>query len=506
MHADRDIRHRARPTIPGGVPSVRYSEKLLIPRDLLRRVNLADLERAGWVPIDISGGVPLIAAIHPGDEAVALAARRALGVDRAEMVAITPEDLARTIANNRDVNPGFPPQASRNDLARVRTYLANRRSFLASRRTVFSRGRTGLAIFRTGLAFLTVVLLLVRIFGVGLASVPELVLLAAALFLLGEGLHWYLPARKVHRRGFAKALPPLAKGMAVLMATVRGNRVVFERSEEVPADTISCDWDALTPVMRRRFMALERTDLAEERSSLAYDRTLMAMSRTGMALGRTGIALAGIGSALVRQFSHNHGVVVGWALIAVGGLMALEGFSWYWPGRRVGRTSSNEIKEAEAIPSFWDMTLTGYMCHAKHRRCSPRDLVEAGSAPGMLGTTGLALERTLLAERRNVMARLRTHMARARTGLAFVRTGMNCTAVGLGLMVSFGFASPAWAVFDIAVLALGAWLVTDGLMLAIPAERLRHRLPFCSSGLEIAFPDYTRPSTTWASVVFDDAD
>lgn len=103
------------------------------------------------------------------------------------------------------------------------------------------------------------------------------------------------------------------------------------------------------------------------------------------------------------------------------------------------------------------------------------------------------------------MARLRTHMARARTGLAFIRTGMNFTAVGLGLLASFGFASAGWTALETGVLALGVALVADGLYWYLPADRVRRSLPYCYHGLEIALPDYARPTGQWQRTEFDDA-
>lgn len=510
MHRDRDMRREPRLHVPSGLGTVRYAEDLLVPRALLKKVELPDLATAGWVPIEITDTGVLVAAVAPHDPAVAQAARQALGVENVELLAISPEDLARVIANNLDVNPGFPPQASRTDLARVRTYLANRRSFLASRRTAFSKGRTGLAILRTGLALLTAVLLLVRIFGTGWSSPVELGLLLAALALVAEGFAWYLPARRLSRRRLRRGLPPALEGPGFLRAMLQGGRLVFERLAIDPeAAMLRHHWEQLSPVMRRRFLALERTDLAEERTHLAFCRTLMAMSRTGMALGRTGIALAGIGIALVRQF-HHHFLwgACGWLLIATGVLMTLEGLSWYRFGRRAGRESIACIAEGEDCPTVWDLVLDGTPDRNSFCRTSLRQLAGLfvpGSRPGIWGSTGLALERTLLAERRNVMARLRTHMARGRTGLAFIRTGMNCTAVGLGLLVSFGFRSTSWAVLETLILGLGIVLVTDGLRWFLPAESLRQRLPFCVGDMEIPFPDYTRPMNEWPKVTFDDA-
>jgi uncharacterized membrane protein YidH (DUF202 family) len=220
-----------------------------------------------------------------------------------------------------------------------------------------------------------------------------------------------------------------------------------------------------------------------------------------MALGRTGVALAGIGTALTRQFSDGHWGWLGWLLIAVGLAMTLEGLSWYYPGRRAGRESFASIKKAEAMGTPWDLVLPPECgdVHALRHRPGP---ALQGCVPGIWGSTGLALERTLLAERRNVMARLRTHMARARTGLAFIRTGMNFSAVGLGLLVSFGLSSPAWSALELVVLGLGLLLVSDGLYWYLPSERVRRSLPYCDHGMQIALPDYALPVSDWPMTEF----
>ena len=501
MHRERDGRQEARHSIPADIHEIPFDEELLVPRALLRHLDLDRLKTAGWLPLSLEDGLARIAAVHPGDPAVAEDVRRTIGAERIDFVRISAEDLAWTIANNEDVNPGFPGLANRTSLAKVRNYLANRRSFLASRRTVFSKGRTGLAMFRTGLAVSTGILLLLRIFALGFTSLLELGLLAAALFLMIDGLLWYLPARRFSRQHLSSGLPQPTKGVSALFVTLRDLRPVFRRTEPVPgAEALRNDWDRITPVMRRRFLALDRTDLAEERTLLAYYRTQMGKSRTGMALGRTGVALAGIGVALARQFAGGH-LGLGWAFLAMGLVMTLEGLTWYLPGRKAGRESIASISQAETLSNPWDLVLPpeiGDPHTQRHRFLSKLQ----GAAPGIWGTTGLALERTILAERRNVMARLRTHMSRARTGLAFIRTGMNFSAVGLGLLVSFGLRNPAWSGLEIVVLGLGILLVTDGLYWYLPSERVRQGLPYCFHDMEIALPDYAVPACDWPKTEF----
>jgi uncharacterized membrane protein YidH (DUF202 family) len=503
MHRERDARQESPHRIPGGVHEISFDESLLVPRALLRLLDLDKLKEAGWLPLSIEADVARIAAVAPGDPAVVEDVRRTLGVERIDFVRISAKDLAWTIANNEDVNPGFPGLANRTSLAKVRTYLAGYRSFLASRRTVFAKGRTGLSMFRTGLAFITAILLLLRVFGLGWLSVIELGLLAAGLLLLVDGILWYLPARRVSHRHLTSGLPQPTSGVTVLFATLRDFTPIFQRSAPVPgAEALRDGWDELTPVMRRRFLALDRTDMAEERTLLAYFRTLMGKSRTGMALGRTGIGLAGIGSALIRQFSSDRWSLMGWVFIAMGLVMTLEGLSWYLSGRKAGRQSFDSTRQAETQGTPWDLVLPPKTMDPREQRHRAAPKPQGGSMPGIWGTTGLALERTLLAERRNVMARLRTHMSRARTGLAFVRTGMNFSAVGLGLLVSFGLNSPAWSILEGSTLGLGLLLVADGLYWYLPSERIRRSMPYCFHDFEIALPDYTRPVSEWSTAVF----
>ena len=61
------------------------------------------------------------------------------------------------------------------DLAKVRTYLAGRRSCLSGFRTTLARGRTGIA-------FVTVVLVLLRFFGLGLTLPLEALFLSVGVF------------------------------------------------------------------------------------------------------------------------------------------------------------------------------------------------------------------------------------------------------------------------------------------------------------------------------------
>jgi hypothetical protein len=54
-------------------------------------------------------------------------------------------------------------------------------------------------------------------------------------------------------------------------------------------------------------------------------------------------------------------------------------------------------------------------------------------------------------------------MAKGRTGLSLIRTGNNAVAVGLGLLAGFGTDSAGWTIFNLALMAGGLVLITDGL-------------------------------------------
>jgi uncharacterized membrane protein YidH (DUF202 family) len=235
----------------------------------------------------------------------------------------------------------------------------------------------------------------------------------------------------------------------------------------------------------------------------------MARARTGLAFTRTGIAFVGLGIALVR-IEALHGTF--WTafdttLILLGAAAILEGLWWYAPGRSAGAAGLAFVRASLDRPTIWDSLFP-----PMHRQpeggngplCRPR--VTATEAPGIWATTGLALERTVLAERRNVMARLRTIMARSRTGLAFIRTGMSISAVGAGLLVTFGASSTSWNVLEGALILVGLLFIADGLFWHLPAERVRRQFPYCYCDMDISVPDYGTPARFWQQAVFSHDD
>ncbi|WP_043635371.1 hypothetical protein [Desulfovibrio sp. TomC] len=470
-----------------------------VPKIFRGRGALSAMRTGQWAPIRLVDGKVLVAAVDPGP-AVLRAATEALGNDAIRLVPADPGVVRRILENTQDVCPGFPPEASRLDLAKVRTYLAGRRSFLSGFRTTLARGRTGLSMFRTGIAFVTVVMVLFRVFGLGLTLPLEAVLLGAGVFFIIDGIIWYLPARRMSRRGLPQRVPapdPALGNTGVLAVSANQVWPCFRWLPPVPgAKALRAGWAALSPIARRRFYAMDRTMLALERTTLAELRSIMARSRTGLALGRTGIAVSGVGIALIRQFHHGSWDMASYGLICLGSVMALEGLSWYLPARRVGSQCQAAMCRAEACPS--PRTMDEAQSEGGPRVAGPdAGATVAPSAEGVLGTTGLALERTLLAERRNAMARLRTHMARSRTGLSFMRTGFNAVGVGLGLLAWFGTASLGWTVFNLILLVGGLVLIVDGLCWHLPADRARRATTYCTADFELTVPDYAVSEREW---------
>jgi uncharacterized membrane protein YidH (DUF202 family) len=428
-----------------------------------------------------------------------------LGVAEIDFILTLPHDFSRVVEHNQDLNPGFPIEAGRTPLARVRTCLAGRRSLFAHYRTLMAKSRTGLASVRTALSLMTIALLGVRIFGVG-----KLVALELPLFLFGawialKSLRRYLPARRVKSRLPSCAGTVATGGTTVLAAENEADFSLFKRLPETPgAAALRAGWTTLTPLMRRRFLASDRTDMAEERSTLACHRTRMAKARTGLAFVRTGLAVLSLGFGLLRAFPASPWQLFDLSLMAAGVLMVLEGFFWYTKGRSAGEEGLASVEEAGKAATIWEFFFP-------HAQTCPAELsaatlqtppVRRSHAPGVWATTGLALERTVLADRRNVMARLRTVMARSRTGMAFIRTGLSILLIGIAFLVAFPAASWAWHLLDWCLILGGTALVADGFYWTIPAERKRAELPYCFADIEIILPDYGVPSRFWQKTVF----
>ncbi len=487
-----------------GHPFIEYDENVAASYFVTRRLDMERQKSALWFPLSVKEESAEVIAYEPDSATVIEDIRKTLGVTKIDFVVALPSDLIRIIENSYDVNPNFPPSGARTPLAKVRTFLAERRSLLACYRTSLAKGRTGLAFIRTGLSFMTIALVLLKIFGTGYLTIVEVLLFVSGSVMTIDGLIWYLPARRVARKKLHCAPTEATWGTTVLEVSNPGNNPYFHRTGPVKgADELRAGWSSLSPVMRRRFLASDRTDFAEERTILACYRTIMARARTGLAFTRTGIAFAGLGIALLRQQSHVGPWTIFYSsLILVGALMLMEGFHWYLPGRRAGQEGFQSVIKMGNHDTIWDFVFPPSHKRPNWEEVSFALFLRKACSPGIWATTGLALERTVLAERRNVMARLRTVMARSRTGMAFIRTGMSISAVGAGLLVYFGLGSAPWSVFNFVLLAAGLLLIADGLYWHIPAEKIRRQFPYCFGDMEIVVPDYGKPTCNWGKAVF----
>ncbi len=486
------------------LPFVEFKENLPAPREILERLDLEELKRDLWFPFSVRMEEARVAAFSPFDLELLEKIKSTLGVLSIRFIVALPSDLTRMIEHIQDVNPSFPPSAGRTPLARLRTRLASDRTVLAWYRTSMAKGRTGLALMRTGISFIAISLTLLRIFGFGYLSIIQAPLLLVGMIMATDGLMWYLPTRKLEpdEIGYLPTRSTFGTTIAELKSTEEG--AVLTRSQPIKgAEQLRTKWNRLSPVMRRRFFANDRTDLAEERTFLAAYRTKMARARTGLAFTRTGNSFAGLGILLIRQFPPGLWTIFYAGLILTGLTMFVEGARWYFPGRRAGLESSKTIRQIEESTSIWDFMFRAF---SRLDDMPPKLMVKGTHAPGIWGTTGLALERTLLAERRNVKSRLRTTMARSRTGLSFIRTGTSIFSVGLGLLFYFGWGNIPWTLFDFLLMLAGLFLIADGLHWHITAERTKRQLPYCFEDLEIRMPDFGKPTVFWKKVIFSYGD
>ncbi len=489
-----------------GRPFVEFDENVAASYFLVLRLDLEHQKKALWFPLSVREQRAEVIAFRPDDERVIEDVKRILGVEQIDFRIAFPADLIRIIEHNFDVNCNFRIFGGRTPLARVRTFFAYRRSTFAHYRTLFAKGRTGLAFVRTGVSFIVIALLFLRVLGSGFYLVLEAPLLVAGIIMVYDGIKWYLPSRKIAAKPIDATCTEPTWGTCVLEAAISDGRppVISRGSVTDGAAELRADWENLSPVMRRRYLASDRTDMAEERTSLAGHRTKLARARTGLAFTRTGITFTGLGIGLMRQFETSRWSawsVFDVALIAAGILMSAEGFYWYFGGRKSGIEGLRSVFAALNKETIWDLVFP-----LGHKRSGPgKDgpPVTVNQKPGIWATTGHALERTVLADRRGVMARLRTVMAVSRTGMAYVRTGMNITSVGAGLMAYFGVASPGWTIFNALLIVGGLALIVDGYRWMLPTERMRKEYPYCYGDMEITIPDYGRPNSEWGTVSFN---
>ncbi|MGO9378737.1 MAG: DUF202 domain-containing protein [Dissulfurispiraceae bacterium] len=488
-----------------GYPFVEYDEDIMVSSKIVRMMDLERMKKVLWIPLYFDSNQAEVIAYNP-DVSRVEEIKQTLNVKKISFLVALPADIVRIIENNLDLNPNFGISAGRTPLAKVRTFLAERRSLMSCYRTSLAKGRTGLAFMRTGLSFIAIPIVLFRLFGIGYFTVVEAVLLIVGIAIAIDGLLWYLPARRIGKKMIDSSETEQVGRATVLELSNPGNNPCFTRSQPAEgADELASHWSDLSPVMRRRFLASDRTNLAEERTTLASLRTLMARGRNGLAFTRTGVAFAALGTVLLRQFPAGGWTFFDAGLILIGILMAMEGFYWYLPGRRSGIMCVKSVQRAEEKGSIWDIVFP-----PTHKRAGFQDVhahvppVKGTHARGIWATTGLALERTMLADRRNVMARLRTIMARSRTGLAFIRTGTSIAAIGIGLLAYYGADALSWTVINVLLIVVGLLLIADGLYWYFPAEKARKQFPYCLGIMEILIPDYGKPVQSWGKVTFGD--
>ncbi len=483
-----------------GLPFAEFRERLSAPEEILERLDFSELKRDLWFPISVTTKEARVVTSNPGDPMLLDKIKGKLGKETIRYIFALPTDIIRLIEHSQDVNPGFPPEAGRTPLARLRTRLAGERTIMSLYRNTMAKGRTGLAAIRAGVQLVAISLTLLRIFGIGWLSILEAVILFGGIFMVVEGITWYMPMRKLEPKGIGYV--PARSTFGTTIAQINSTEVgtVLTRSDPVPgAQELRNRWARLSPVMRRRFFAIDRTDLAEERTLLAMYRTKMARSRTGLAFASTGTSVVGFGILLWRNYPIGAWSVFYAGLIVMGAVMFLEGARWYFPGRRAVVESIKTTRQIEESTSIWDFMFRAF---SRLDDLPPKLTLKGSYAPGIWGTTGLALERTLLAERRNVKARLRTTLARSRTGLRFIRTGMSIFSVGFGLQAYFGFANLWWTLFDFVLIIAGLFMTAEGIFWYVKAERRKKQLPYCWEGLEIRIPDYGKPNQLWKKVTF----
>ena len=488
-------------------PFVEYDENLMPPFSAVRKLDFEKHRNGLWFPLTVSEDSAEVVAYDPGNPNITGDIKGTLGVNKIYFRVAFASDVIRIVENNFDVNPGFSASGGRTPLALDRVFLAYRRSAFAQYRTLFAKGRTGLAFIRTGLAFIAITLTFQRVFGTGISAVLAIPLILIGLTMIADGIRWYLPSRAASRHPVDSSSTESTGGTSVLTVSLENDNPVFKRTDIVEgAGQLRADWECLSPAMRRRFIACDRADLAEERTALAGHRTILAKARTGLAFTRTGVAFAGTGIALIRHFPKSSWTAFDLALIAMGVLMSSEGLFWYFRGRSAGIKGFKAVLRASKKESVWDFVMP---LHGKKRTSGDGKSgppVESAHLPGIWATTGLALERTVLAERRCVMARLRTIMARTRTGLSFIRTGISIAVVGAGLMVFFGISETGWTICNALLMLAGLLLIADGYYWAVPADKMRAAYPYCYGDMEIAVPDYGKPSCRWTKAVFSNED
>ncbi|WP_291510776.1 type II secretion protein [Acidithiobacillus sp.] len=115
--------------------------------------------------------------------------------------------LAATIPPYCSIIPPVPASKERTYLARERNMLAAQRTIASSHRTSYARARTGLSLIRTGVAFIGLSIAIHKMLGITPYSFTEYLLMGAGILMLGDGLIWYLPVRRL-KYGIGREIKP----------------------------------------------------------------------------------------------------------------------------------------------------------------------------------------------------------------------------------------------------------------------------------------------------------
>jgi len=485
------------------LPTIEYDDLLLLDESYLSKLDLEKCKKNLYFPIYISHNKATVVCYDPENPQILMGLQEDLGIDTIiKKIIAVPSDVILLVENNQDVIHNFPEFSNRTILAKLRTYLANCRTSLSQLRTAIAQGRTGLAFIRTGFCFIAIALLAYRLFGLNyFLIVPEILLLGIGLFSIFDGFKWYIPARALCKNLPKYKFTKPTFGTTVLKLEKPGEIPVLKRVGPIEGARELLDkWEDLTSVIRRRFFSIVRTDLAEERTKLAYSRTIMAAARTGLAFARTGISFIGLGVGLIRHFHLGRWTPFDLGLIVIGTLMSLEGLYWHIPGIKACKEIMQYIREIEHI-SFWNKILfSSRTLDTQNNILTPLPL-DKSLAPGILGSTGLSLQRIINAEERNIRSRLRTIMAISRTGMAIIRTGAKVFSIGLGLLVYFGIKQHMWTAFDATLVISGLAILVLGFYIFIPADRVVVRASREFKDFEILMPDYGKPKSLWKRLI-----
>jgi len=124
--------------------------------------------------------------------------------------------LGDFLANYSTILYPSPASRERTHLARERNVLAAQRTIAACYRTIYARARTGLAFVRTGVALMSFGIGFITVYGLGLNTIFDGILILSGLLMIIDGTLWYMPYRKEQAE--------LPRTRSVVLAGDKGNR------------------------------------------------------------------------------------------------------------------------------------------------------------------------------------------------------------------------------------------------------------------------------------------